>query len=162
MRIGGHGLREHVSLLAPLFGLLGAVWLIRIILGAAGAPSVVIRIASLTVVGPASALLAAVLIHSRQFGSYANVVLSSFLLNGWVQLLIITAIAFGTISGIENVYTAPEFSMPFDDPYHIRHILGHITVGLGIGSLIGAAEGCLLLWLLRRITPGREPLTPYR
>ena len=153
MKIGGHGLREHIQLLMPLFGLLGAVWLIRIVLAALGAPAMLIRLASLTVVGPATVVLAAVLIHSRQFGSYPSVVLSSFLLNAWVQLLIIVAIAFGTITGMENVYTAPEFSFPGDDPHHVKHILGHITFGLGFSSLVGAAEGCLLLWILRKLTP---------
>ncbi len=153
MKIGGHSIREHLGLLAPLFGLLGAIWLIRLLLAAVGAPSILIRIASLTVAGPASILLAAVLIHSRRYGSYASIVLSSFLLNGWVQLLIIVAIAFGTVTGIENVYTAPEFSMPGDDPFHVRHIVGHLTFGFGLTSLVGAAEGCLLLWLLRKITP---------
>ena len=153
MKIGGHGLREHIQLLTPLFGLLGAVWLIRILLAAAGAPAMIIRFASLTVAGPVSVVLAAVLIHSRQFGSYPSVVLCSFLLNAWVQLLIIAAVVFGTISGAENVYTAPEYSFPGHDPYHLRHILGHLTFGIGISSLVGAAEGCLLLWILRKLTP---------
>jgi len=153
MKIGGHGLREHIRMLTPLFGLLGIVWLIRIVLAALGAPTMAIRFASLTVVGPVSVVLAAVLIHSRQFGSYPSVVLSSFLLNSGVQGLIIVAIAFGEITGMENVYTAPEFSFPGADPHHVKHILGHITFGLGISSLVGAAEGCLLLWILRKLTP---------
>src|SRR5881397_1404177 len=122
MKIGGHGLREHIRLLTSLFVLLGAVWLIRILLAAVGAPAMLIRFASLTVAGPASVVLAAVLIHSRQFGSYPSVVLSSFLLNAWVQLLIIAAITFGAATGMENIYTTPEFSFPGDNPYHVKHI----------------------------------------
>jgi len=33
------------------------------------------------------------------------------------------------------------------------HIHGHLTFGVGVGTLLGAAEGCLLLWLLRRLVP---------
>ena len=28
-----------------------------------------------------------------------------------------------------------------------------LTFGVGVGTLVGAAEGCLLLWLLRRLVP---------
>jgi len=91
--------------------------------------------------------------HERRFGSYPNVVLASFLLNAWAELLIAGAITFSVVTGIENIYTAPEFSIPRHDPSHVKHILAHLTFGIGFGTLVGAAEGCLLLWLLRKLTP---------
>ena len=33
------------------------------------------------------------------------------------------------------------------------HVIAHLTFGLGFGELFGAATGCLLLWLLRRLAP---------
>ncbi len=153
MNIGGYGLRDHLKLLGPLFGLIAAVWLLRWVLDAAGAPPRVVVVLSVTGATSLSMLVAVGLMHARRFGSYLNVVVVSFLLLTWEQILIIAAIVFAVVSGIENVYTAPEFSIPGDDRYHLRHIVGHLTFGIGAGTLFGAATGCLLLWLLRKLVP---------
>jgi hypothetical protein len=153
VKVCGYGLRDHIRLLVPLFALLTVVWALRLILAASGAPSGLTRLASLTVMGPAVVVLAALLMHERRFGSYTNVVLASFLLNAWAELLIVAAITFTVLTGKQNIYTAPEFSVPRHDPSHVGHILGHLTFGIGFGTLVGAAEGCLLLWLLRKLTP---------
>jgi len=150
MRFGSHGLREHIRFLMPLFGLIAAVWLLRLVMDKAGAPPTVVRMVSVTVAGAASILLAVVLIHFKGFGSYASVVVASFLLEFWTQLLICSAIAFSALTGTTNIYTAPEYSPGYGP---LAHIFGHITFGLGFGTLFGAAMGCLLLWLLRLIVP---------
>ena len=48
MKIGGHGLRDHIRLLGPLLVLMAAVWALRIVLYAAGAPSFVLHVVSVT------------------------------------------------------------------------------------------------------------------
>jgi len=124
MKIGGHGLREHIHLLKPLFGFIAAVWLLRIVLDKAGMPPTVVRMVSVTVAGAVSVLLAVLLIHFKAFGSYANVVAAAFLLELWEQLLICGAIAFSAFTGTANIYTAPEYS------FHsapVAHIVGHLT-----------------------------------
>jgi hypothetical protein len=156
MKIGGYGLRDHLRLLAPLFALIAAVWALRLVLHAAGAPFGLVRICSVTVAGAVSILLAALLIHTRRFGSYPNAVLASFLLVCWEQLLIVAAIAFSAFSHVQNVFAAPEYSQRFEHGGALtpaQHIAGHLTFGLGIGTLFGAAMSCLLLWMLRRLVP---------
>lgn len=155
MNICGYGLRDHIRLLAPMFGLIAGLWVLRWVLDAAGAPHRLVRVLSVTAVTSLSILVAVGLMHFRRFGSYINVVVASFMLVTWEQLLIIAAILFAVVSGIENVYTAPEFSIPGDDRYHVKHIMGHLTFGIGAGTLLGAATGCLLLWLLRMLVPAR-------
>jgi hypothetical protein len=90
------------------------------------------------------------LIHVRRFGGYANIVVAAVLLQCFQQLLISAAIAFSAWTGIMNVYAAPEYSMPFKPVWHIA---GHLTFGLGFGSLFSAGMGCLFLWMLRKIVP---------
>lgn len=153
MNIGGHSFREHLSLLAPLFGFITAVWLLRLILDLAGASITIVHAASVTGAAALAVLLATLLIHLRRFGSYVNVVEASFLLAVWGQLLIVVTIIFSVATGIHTVYTLPEFSVRGDDPYHLQHIIGHLTFVVGIGTLFGAAMGCFLLWLLRRLMP---------
>jgi len=152
MKIEGHRLRERVRLLAPLFGLTAAVWALRLVVFAAGAEpgSEWLHVISVTVTGAVSILLAVLMIHHRRFGSYTSVVVAVFMLIAWEQLLISAAIAFASITGTVNVYSAPEFSFG-EGPW--RHIAGHLTIILGLWTILGSAMGCLLLWMLRRVDP---------
>ena len=152
MNINGFSLRDHLRLLSPLFGVIAAVWALRLILAAMGASSHVLSICSVTTASAVTLLLAVLLIHGRHAGGYANVVAAVFLLECFEQGLIGAAIAFGALTGTQNVYSAPEFSFGLSP---LRHILGHLTFGIGLGTLFGSATGCLLFWLLRKFVPVR-------
>ena len=153
MKIGGLGIREHVRLVAPLFGLIAAIWALRWILGVVAAPRWLIGIFSLTLATPVAILLAVLLMHVRRIGGYTNVVVVSLLLNAWAQLLIVAAILVSVASGVENIYTRPEFSILGNDPHHVRHMYGHLVFGIAFSTPIGAAVGSFLLLLLRRMVP---------
>ena len=155
MRVGGRRMREHVRLLLPLFAFLLVVWLLRLLLAAAGASLSVSRVFSVTTASAVAVFLAVLLIHFHGFGGYTNVVTTSLLLNAWSQSLIVIAILVAVVTGTENIYTLPEFSVPGDDPLHLRHIFGHLTFMLGLGTLFGAGVGCLMLWFLRLMVPMR-------
>lgn len=161
MTMRGHGLRDHIRLLKPLFGFVAAVWLLRILLGAMGATGPLVNVVSVTGAASLAVLIAVVLIHARRFGGYYDVVVAAFLIVAWGQILIIAAIVFSVVTGTENVFTRPEYSIPGDDPRHLRHILGHLTFALGSGTLFGAGTGCLLLFLLRKLLP-QENVSPGR
>src|SRR5436853_4179747 len=153
MKIGGLRLREHIRLLTPLFIFIAAVWLLRMVLDASGVPHVIAHAFSVTAAEAIAIFLAVLLMEVRGTGSYINVVVASIFLTVWAQLLIVIAIVFSVVTGINTVFTVPEFSVPGDDKYHIRHILGHLTYGIGLGILFGAAMGCILLFLLRVLVP---------
>jgi hypothetical protein len=155
MNMCGRGLRDHIRLLAPLFGFITLVWALRWALDAAEVSQSLVRVFSVTGATSLSVLIAVWLIHTRGFGSYPNVVVASLLLVVFEQVLIVGAIGFSVVSKIDNVFTKPEFSRfsrP-DDPSHVKHILGQLTFGIGAGILLGAATGCLMLWLLRMLVP---------
>src|SRR5215472_1706904 len=122
MNINGFSLRDHLRLLAPLFGVIAAVWALRLVLAAMGASRAVLSICSVTMAGAVTLLLAVLLIHGRHVGGYANVAAAVFLLKCWEQGLISAAIAFGALTGTQNIYSAPEFSFGLTP---LRHILGH-------------------------------------
>ncbi|HLG16877.1 MAG TPA: hypothetical protein VJH03_20595 [Blastocatellia bacterium] len=156
MRIGGRRVREHIRFLWPLFGFIAVVWALRLVADAVAPNHRIARFFSLTAAAPLAVLLAVLMIHVRRFGGYKNVVIASLLLVAWSHLLIMVAIVFSVVTGLENVFTAPEFSVPLDDRYHVRHILGHVTLAIG-GGLMGAGIGCVLLYLLRLLVPSRPP-----
>ncbi len=152
MIVRGHSFREHVRLLAPLFAFITAVWVLRMVLGSAGAPRWILHWVSVTLATVVAIFLAVLLIYARRFGSYANVVLSVFLLAVWEELLVSAAVAFATLTGTHNIYSAPAFSPP-STPLH--HILGHLTFGIGFVTLFGSAVGCALFFLVSRIMSQR-------
>jgi hypothetical protein len=154
MKIGGHGLRDHLRLLAPLFGLIAAVWVLRMVMAMAGTDLGIVRYVSVTVAAAASGLIAVWLIHFRRFGGYPNVVLATFLLMVWEEGLIVAAIAFASLTATSNIYTAAEYAHGMS---HVKHITLHLTLGVGFGTLFGSAMGCALLWLLRKVIPIDRP-----
>lgn len=149
MKIGKHGLTDHLRLLGPLFGFIAAIWALRIVVFAAGATrdSVELRLISVTVAGGLSVLLAALMIHRRNFGGYTSVVAAVFLLSCCEQILISAAIIFTALTGIPNVYAAPDFAFV---PGVWHHAAGHLTIGIGSSAIFGSVMGCILFWMLRR------------
>ena len=152
MNISGKSFRQHIDFLSPLFFLVGSVWALRLVLDFAAAPPWLIRFCSVTVVLAIAVLLATVLIHMQSFGGYANVIFGSLLLTTFGQLLILFAVVFSALTGIENIYSTPEFSLGIEDPFHFLHICSHL-VGIPLLGLMGAFMSCVLLWLLRVILP---------
>jgi hypothetical protein len=157
MRIDGHGLRDHLRLLSPLFGLIVAVWALRLIMDLAGTPAMIVRMVSVGVAGAVSVLAAAFLIHFKRFGSYASVLAAALLLTCWEELLIVLAITFSALTGTVNVYSAPEYAHGLSPA---RHIASHLIFGVTIGWLFAAAMGCLVLWMLRRLVPTKVTSQP--
>jgi hypothetical protein len=156
MKISGHSLREHIRLLTPLFVLIIAVWALRIFVAEANSPPQIVRIVSVTTATAFSIILAVLFFHSRNFGGYTSVIVASLLLNLWAELLIISAILFAMITRTNNIYTSHPFFPAQAEEATWPHIYTHLTFGVGIGTLGGAAVGFLMLWLLRVLVPNKE------
>ena len=152
MRVSGKTIKEHIQLLTPLFGIIAAVWALRFFLGQIGAPAWLIRPFSVTLIVPVCIILMTLLIRVKRFGGYPSVIVGAFLLVVWSQLLIVGAILLSVFGGMDNIFTAPQFS-PQGDPNHSRHIMGHLTSGIGLLTLFSSLTGCVLLFMLRRIDP---------
>ncbi len=142
---------SQIRILTPLFLLAAAFWAIRIVLGAAGAPSWLLATFSATVVIPLTVFLATLGIYARKEASYGAVLISALFLVSFAQLLICSTILFSLLTGIHTIYTAPEFS-PFEQPGHVLHLLSHL-LAIPVGTLFGFAMGGLVLWVLRKMVP---------
>jgi hypothetical protein len=156
MKIGGHRLIEHIRLLLPVLSLVTGVWLLRWIVSASGAPVELTKLVSLTTTTGVSTILAVLLIRSRGYGGYASVVLASFIISAWAQFLIVAAITYASVTQKNNVYTLPIYSLPARDVTPLEHIYEHLTSGIGMGTIVSAGVGCLLMWLLRKMIPAKN------
>ena len=156
MKLSDRSLTEHIRLLTPLFGIITAVFVLRLIVGISDPPGWLLSLISLSLIVPVTIVLMAVMIHSRRFGGYPSVVFSTFLLVAWSQILIVLAIIFTLMTGMENIYTVPEFSIQGEDPYFSRHIFGHLTFGIGLETIFGSILGSLVLYMMRRTSPRKD------
>ncbi len=142
--------KQLLRLLGPLFGVILAVWFLRVLLAAAGATGWLVASLSITGIVPVSTLLAVLLIHVKRAGGYGQVLLASVLLAAAGHLLVSLAIAFTMATGAGNVYSAPEFT-----PSHstqLLHLYAHL-LGIIPFGLLGSIVGCFFLWLLRALMP---------
>lgn len=142
---------EMIRLFLPLFGVVSAVWFLRLVLAAAGAPRWLVVPFSITLVTPASVLLAVVLIHAKRVGGYGLVALASLLLAALGQVLVALAVAFTMATGIQNVYSAPEFSPQTTD---LEHVYGHLYLIVPF-AVLGTVMGCVFLFALRVLVPAK-------
>ena len=108
---------------------------------------------SITGATPVCILIAVLLIHLKRSGGYGLVALASLLLAGAGQLLVVLAIGFAMVTGLENVYTAAEFSPPHMSQY--MHLCSHLF-GIILFALLGMIMGSFFLLLLRVLMPGRS------
>ncbi len=143
---------RELTPLIPCFVLIAAVWLLRLVLGAAGAPPLLVKVMSMSAVSPVAVILATLLLHARGRAGYLRIFAASFVLVAWTQLLIVASICFYLLTGVDNIYTASEFSIR-NDPHHVAHIMGHL-VAILFGGVVGGVVGSVVLWLLRRVDAG--------
>ncbi len=154
MSLRGLALRQHLKLIAPMLGIVMAVWAIRILAYEAGFSLTTVRLFSVTLTVQICLVLAVVQIHLRK-GRYFSVVMASLLFNLWAQLLICSMLLFAIVTGTSNVFTHPQFAVPGATNLWVQ-IRGQMTLVLGFNMLFGAATGSLLLFLLRWMLPQRR------
>lgn len=149
MKVNGRTLSEHLHLLKPFLALIAAAWVLRVTLVFAGAPDWLVRSFSLVFLSPIVIALMVVVVHVRRFGGYSNVIFATFLLTLFVHLLITSGILLTETMGIEKMMR-PSFRHP---PPTVAHVIGHLTFGFGLGTLLGAALASVVLFVLRTLVP---------
>lgn len=142
-----------LKMMGPFLLIIAAVWLLRLLLAEVEAvPRGLLRFLSVSAVTPLCVVVAASIIHFRRLGGFTAVVITAFVLVAWAEVLVSSALFVTWATGWENTYSLPRFSpQPHTDYW--RHILGHLTFGIGFGALFGALMGGVVLVLLRWIAP---------
>ncbi|GAB4233010.1 MAG: hypothetical protein Kow00109_05620 [Acidobacteriota bacterium] len=142
-----------LKMLGPFLLIIAAVWLLRLLLAEVDAvPRGLLRFLSVSAVTPLCVVVAASIIHFRRLGGFTAVVITAFVLVAWAEILVSLAVLATWVTGWVNVYSHPRFS-PKPSVDYWRHILGHLTFGIGFGALFGGLIGGVVLVLLRWIAP---------
>ena len=149
----GKSLSEYLKLQKWILVLIVAVWVARFGLSLASVPAS--RYFSVTWMLVLGAVYYGVVV-AKGFGSYRQLyplnLIQSLLAEGLVAL----GIAIGIVTGMANIFTAPEFSVGFEG-MSWTHVLAHIVVpGAIVLPLAGWALSSIVLLVTRSLSPKRS------
>jgi membrane protein YqaA with SNARE-associated domain len=74
--------------------------------------------------------------------------------NLMVQIVAIIGILLAIVTGVGNIFSAPEFSFGGQNPW--LHLAAHVFIGTTVGSLVPWAIGSLILAVTRKMSPSPQ------
>src|SRR4030095_7248459 len=126
----GKKFSEYVQFQRWILILIVAAFVSRLAIGLSGVPVPTARWVSINLVLLVGLVYCSIAVHTRRFGSYKQLLGLLFVQTAFAHLLIALGIALAIVTGIDNIYTAPEF-FGGSSGKNWLHVLAH-----GIGALI--------------------------
>jgi hypothetical protein len=154
MTIFGKPLSEYVAFAKVFLILIPLVGLLRLGLSLEGVPQSTVQFFSMTVLQFIGMAYFAVRVHTTGFGSYKQLLVIVALQNLTAQVIAIAGILLAIITGVGNIFSAPEFSFGGVNPW--IHLSMHVFVGTILGSLFPWAVGSLILAITRKVSPAPQ------
>jgi hypothetical protein len=153
MTIFGKTLSDYVRFSKPFLVLIAVVGVARLALSLGGVPNSAARWLSISAVLWIGVLYFSIRAHTTGFGSYLSL-LPIFVLQSLVaQAVIITGIIIAIVTGVDNIFSAPEYSFGGDGKTWF-HVGAHLVLGTTIGSLIGWLVGCVIMFVTKKTATG--------
>src|SRR5262252_8000186 len=151
MMIFGKPLGEYVSFAKIFLILIPLAGLLRLGLSLEGMPNSTVQWFSMTVLGFIGMVYFAIRVHTTGFGSYKQLLVIVALQNLLAQVVAIVGISLAIITGVGNIFSAPEFSFGGVNPW--IHLVMHVFVGTTLGTLFPWGIGSLILAITRKMSP---------
>lgn len=156
MTIFGKPLSEYVAFAKWFLVLILMVGIARLALSLGGVANSAAKWVSISVAMWIGIVYFAIRVHTTGFGTYRHLLPLYFLQSLAAQAVIVPAIILAIATGRDNIFSAPEFSFGGDGKTWV-HVLAHLFVGTTIGSLVGWAVGCLVLFVTKKVTGKKAP-----
>jgi hypothetical protein len=154
MMIFGKPLGEYVSFAKIFLILIPLVGLLRLGLSLEGMPNSTVQWFSMTVFGLIGMVYFAIRVHTTGFGSYKQLLVIVALQNLLAQVVAIVGILIAIITGVGNIFSAPEFSFGGVNPW--IHLVLHVFVGTTLGTLFPWGVGSLIMAITRKVSPAPQ------
>jgi hypothetical protein len=152
MTIFGKRPSEYLAFSKLFLGLILVVGIARLALSLGGVPNSMVKWISINAVGWIGVLYYSVRVHTSSFGSYKQLLPICFLQMIAAQVVIVPAIMLAIFTGIDNIYSAPEFSFGADGKTW-SHVWAHLLIGTTVGTLISWLVGCLVMFATKKLAP---------
>lgn len=147
----GKKLSEYIRFERVILILIAAVFVSRLVVGMSGVEIAKAKWVSINIVLLLGLIYCAVNVHLSGFGSYKQLFGLLFIQTGFAHILIASAILMAVLTGVDNIYTAPEF-FNGNNGRNLMHVFMH-GIAILILPLIAWAFGSVILFVIRRVKP---------
>jgi hypothetical protein len=147
----GKKLSEYVRFERVILILIAVVFVSRLAVAMSGVEIAKARWVSINIVLLLGLIYCAVNVHLSGFGSYKQLLGLLFIQTAFAHILIASAILMAVVTGVDNIYTNPEF-FNHQNGRNLLHVFMHVVAALVL-PLIGWAIGSVILFVTRRIKP---------
>lgn len=103
---------------------------------------------SMTVAALLGALYAGAAVPASGFGGYRQLLPLVFFQVAVINTIAVLGILLA-LGGFPNIFAAPEYSGPFAQQQSV-HLLGHLTLGMVLPSLVLVAVAAAAMWVTKR------------
>ena len=155
MTIFGKHLSDYRAFSRGLILAILVIGIARLALSLGGMPNSTTRWLSMSVVMWIGVVYYAVRVHTSGFGSYKQLLPVLALPNLVAQSIAIVAIAISIFTGVDNVFSAPEYSFGGDGKTW-AHLAAHVFIGPTVGSLVPWIFGCLIMFIAKKLVASRR------
>ena len=123
-----------------------------------GVPNSTAKWISVTALVGIGVLYYSVRLHTSGFGSYKQLLVISVLLNLAAQVVIIFGIVLAIVTGMPNIYSAPEYAFGSDGATW-SHAAAHLFIGTTAGSVVPWLIGSLVLFIAKKVSPAHSKVS---
>jgi len=145
----GKKLQDYIRFEGWILILIAIVFVARLAVSFAGTPISTARWVSINIVLLVGLVYCSVAVHTKQFGSYKQLFGLVLIQNVIAHLLIALGILMGILTGVDNIYTAPEF-FGGSNGRNLGHVGAHLVGGFVI-SVFAWLIGSVFLFVTKKL-----------
>ena len=156
MKIFSKSILEYFAFQKAIMILILVVGLLRLGLSLAGVSDSIVKWVSLTALSLVGIVYCGVQVPRTGFGGYKHLLPLFVWQAATANIIIAAGIALGTLTGIQNIYSKPEYSGPLaGNPW--LHAAGHLADGFIVGPLLGWLLGSAIMFVVKKfsVVPAR-------
>jgi hypothetical protein len=155
MVIFGKPLSAYVSFAKLFLTLVLIAGVVRLTLSLEGVPNSSTRWISMTALVWISVFYYGIRMYSTGFGSYKQLLVVFALIDWVTQAVSITGISIAIATGVNNVFSSPEFAFGGDGKTWL-HLAAHLFVGTTVGALVPWAFSSGIFALTKKFSTKRS------
>src|SRR5215475_509417 len=151
MMIFGKPLSKYVAFAWLFLILIFATGVVRLALSLTGSPNSTARWFTMTGLAWIAVLYYSIRMRTSRFGSYKELLVVFVLLDWTAQLVAVAGIAIAIFTGVNNVFSAPEFAFGSDGKTW-THLGAHLLIGTTVGALVPWGVGSAIFTGAKKLT----------
>lgn len=155
MSFFGKRLSEYFALAKPFLFLILVVGIARLALSLSGVSNSAVKWFSVNAVAWIGIVYYSIKAHTSGFGSYKQLLPVFFLQSLTAQIVIVPAIILAIFTGVDNIYSAPEYSFGGDGKTWM-HVAAHLFIGTTVGALVSWVAGCSIMFITKKLGRGAK------